>query len=372
LQFSAAEDSHSNRSLEDIVEEAKDVGVDTTDCGPGDEKLLQQFVKKQKAEDAGKRTELLAKKISQLRKAALAAGADPEKVEKTDDFQGNRKLALTSLIIKTEKNKRLAVMDGNAQLAADTKSCSDDGMEDPSSQAECEQLCTKVHGSKSHSSVWRPLAPRCVINTDEQPDGLAVNVGYCFWNGNTNAHGWHKCGYGHFRAVCKSSFAEKSNVSATNGGSGELVVKKSEEDWVPTPGGSVREKVWDVVQSGGGKIWSLMQPIITNPIAAMVFIGLLLHLCFGQYLYPKKDGDGVELPEPLASIIELWTGPFALLTEGGPPPPPPQKGPPPPPLAPPTPTCEDKGEHCAHWKSAGHCNSSFQVWMKTNCCKTCR
>eukprot|EP00931_Biecheleriopsis_adriatica_P061618 TRINITY_DN37054_c0_g1_i1.p1 TRINITY_DN37054_c0_g1~~TRINITY_DN37054_c0_g1_i1.p1 ORF type:complete len:759 (-),score=92.06 TRINITY_DN37054_c0_g1_i1:82-2286(-) len=58
--------------------------------------------------------------------------------------------------------------------------------------------------------------------------------------------------------------------------------------------------------------FAILQNITFNPVIVMTCAGLVFQLFFGSSLVP--DGPGTaRLPEPLASIVELWSGPFSML-----------------------------------------------------------
>lgn len=58
---------------------------------------------------------------------------------------------------------------------------------------------------------------------------------------------------------------------------------------------------------------AIARNIATNPVIFMTCVGLCFQLFFGQFLVPDPSGLKLRLPEPFASIIDLWTGPFAML-----------------------------------------------------------
>jgi hypothetical protein len=63
----------------------------------------------------------------------------------------------------------------------------------------------------------------------------------------------------------------------------------------------------------GQMLRSILRNIMTNPVIIMTICGLIFQLVFGSLLVLDASGTKLQLPEPLASVIALWTGPFPML-----------------------------------------------------------
>lgn len=64
--------------------------------------------------------------------------------------------------------------------------------------------------------------------------------------------------------------------------------------------------------ASGISVLSILWNILSSPMIFLTCAGLAFQVCLGSWLVTDESGK-VTLPEPLASIIDLWTGPFAML-----------------------------------------------------------